>query len=131
MMGSFSLFLPGFLLSVAATSLEDAQSDSQVEWKQTIHSIKFKPFNSACDTKLEIKSSDCGARRASETLKWQLRMNLYSLFVRHNACAPQACAVSKDKALRRFWWGLTVASSICGWYVITITTNIISALQLP
>ena len=92
MMGSFSLFLLDFLLSVAATSLEDAKLDSQVEWKQTIHSIKFKPFYSSCATKLEIKSSDCGARRASETLKWQLGMKFYSLFVRHDACALQACA---------------------------------------
>jgi hypothetical protein len=91
-MRSFSLFLPDFLLSVAAASLEDAKLDSQVQWKQTIHSIKFKSFYSSCATKLEIKSSDCGARRASETLKWQLRMNFYSLIVRHNACAPQACA---------------------------------------
>jgi hypothetical protein len=66
MMGSFSLFLPDFLLSVA-TSLEDAKLDSQVQWKQTIHSIKFKSFYSSCVTKLEIKSSDCGVRRASET----------------------------------------------------------------
>jgi hypothetical protein len=67
MMRFLSLFLPDFLLSVAATSLEDAKLDSLVQWKQTIHSMKFKLFYSSCATKLEIKSSDCGARRASET----------------------------------------------------------------
>ena len=70
MMRSVSLFLHDFLLSVAATSLEDARLDSQVEWKQTVQYIreKFKSFYSSCATKLEIKSSDCGARRTSETL---------------------------------------------------------------
>jgi hypothetical protein len=91
MMRSLALFLPDFLLSVAATSLEDARLDSQVQWKQTIHSIKVKSFYSSCATKLEIESADCRVRRASETLKWQLRMKFYSLFVRHNACAPRTC----------------------------------------
>ena len=44
MAGTIRFFLPfllDFLLSVAAMTLEDAKLDSQVHWKQSIHSIKF------------------------------------------------------------------------------------------
>jgi hypothetical protein len=83
----FSLVLPDFLMSVVATSL-DAKSDSQVQWKQTVYSIS----SNRSITKLEIKSSECGARRASKNLKWQLKMRSHPLFVRQNPCAAQSCA---------------------------------------
>jgi hypothetical protein len=51
----FSLFLPDFLVSVVATSLEDAKVDSQVQWKRDIHSLNLKSFFSSCDAKLKTK----------------------------------------------------------------------------
>jgi hypothetical protein len=75
-------------MSVTATSLEDATSDSQVQWVYTVFSIS----SNQTITKLEFKSSDWGARGTLNPLKWQLEMRYYSLFVRYNTCASEACA---------------------------------------
>lgn len=94
-MWSFSLSLPDFLLSVSATSLGDAKIDSQVQWKQTIHSTKFKSFYSSCATKLEIQPSDCGVRRAFGSRKMAIENEFNTLFVRHK-CSSSVC-LSKDR----------------------------------